>query len=331
MADQALTARATPAAGDFSPRVPRCTGQASEQTDTALANVDYVLAGLGSPLQPALRLDMEQRFGHDFSSVRIHTGAPAKRSAREVNAHAYTVGHNIVFGAGSYAPQTVLGRKVLAHELAHVLQQRAGLVGGKGATRLQRLALSDVLEAGASLVLGGGGEQLVRQQRQLIDDFAASIAESPEHVGEFFEDEVWASIREHWVQVMAVTAGIIVAEMAIGVLTAIPEPTLLTKVIAAILQILVVAILGYFAVVEVVGAYEEGRRWLSTVRRANGDPRLISEASRSFVRMVWHIVLAILTVAGVRARGPRAAGPNRVLQVAAVPQEELYPQAKEVR
>jgi len=70
---------------------------------------------------------MEQRFGHDFSKVRVHTGSSAEQSAREVNANAYTVGHNIVFGKNQYAPGMYAGRWLIAHELAHVLQQQTGL------------------------------------------------------------------------------------------------------------------------------------------------------------------------------------------------------------
>jgi len=66
---------------------------------------------------------MGQRFGHDFSQVRVHTGTAAEQSARDVNAHAYTVGHNIVFGSGRFAPGTHDGRRLLAHELTHVVQQ----------------------------------------------------------------------------------------------------------------------------------------------------------------------------------------------------------------
>ena len=66
---------------------------------------------------------MEQRFGHDFSRVRVHSGAAAEQSARDVNANAYTVGHNIVFGAGRFAPGTHEGRRLIAHELTHVVQQ----------------------------------------------------------------------------------------------------------------------------------------------------------------------------------------------------------------
>jgi len=69
---------------------------------------------------------MEQRFGHDFSRVRIHADGAAERSARDVGARAYTVGHDIVFGGGGYAPSTPHGRLLLAHELTHTVQQSAG-------------------------------------------------------------------------------------------------------------------------------------------------------------------------------------------------------------
>lgn len=74
----------------------------------------------------ALQQDMQGRFGHDFSSVRVHTGADAEQSARDISANAYTVGHHIVFGAGRYAPTTHEGRRLIAHELTHVLQQSGG-------------------------------------------------------------------------------------------------------------------------------------------------------------------------------------------------------------
>jgi hypothetical protein len=69
---------------------------------------------------------MEPRFGYDFSPVRVHYSAAAGQSAREVNARAYTVGHNIVFGSTRFSPGTDEGRRLLAHELAHVVQQRGG-------------------------------------------------------------------------------------------------------------------------------------------------------------------------------------------------------------
>ena len=75
---------------------------------------------------------MEHRFGYDFSRVRVHSDAAADRSAQEINADAYAAGHNIVFRAGRFAPNTTAGRHLLAHELTHVVQQ-----GGKPAS-LQR-------------------------------------------------------------------------------------------------------------------------------------------------------------------------------------------------
>ncbi len=85
--------------------------------------VQDVLHSSGQPLDTATRAYMEPRFGHDFSRVRIHADARAAESAMAVNAQAYTVGRNVVFGAGQYAPNTSHGQKLLTHELTHVLQQ----------------------------------------------------------------------------------------------------------------------------------------------------------------------------------------------------------------
>lgn len=82
----------------------------------------------GKPIDGADRAFFESRFGHDFGHVRVHTGGKAHASARGVQARAYTVGHDIVFANGEYAPRTTSGRSLLAHELTHVLQQRAGAV-----------------------------------------------------------------------------------------------------------------------------------------------------------------------------------------------------------
>jgi hypothetical protein len=78
---------------------------------------------------------MEAFFGHDFSRVRLHHGADAEASTREVNARAYTVGHHIAFGAQRYAPGTREGKRLLAHELSHVVQQEGNPTR---ATRVQR-------------------------------------------------------------------------------------------------------------------------------------------------------------------------------------------------
>ena len=85
--------------------------------------VHDVLNSPGQPLDAAIRAFFEPRLGHDFSQVRVHAGERAEQSAREVSAHAYTVGHNIVFGTGRFSPDTIEGRGLLAHELTHVMQQ----------------------------------------------------------------------------------------------------------------------------------------------------------------------------------------------------------------
>jgi hypothetical protein len=88
--------------------------------------VHEVLRSPGEPLDRPAREYFEPHFGEDFSRVRVHTGEQAAASARAVNALAYTVGRNVVFAAGRYAPSTAEGRRLLAHELTHVVQQSAG-------------------------------------------------------------------------------------------------------------------------------------------------------------------------------------------------------------
>jgi hypothetical protein len=127
VADQVLAAPANPAVSGAPPRIQRSTGQPSATAGTVPASVDRVLESPGHPLDPALQQDMGQRFGHDFSRVRVHAGAAAEQSAQEVNANAYTVGHNIVFGTGRFVPGTQSGRRLLAHELTHVVQQSANI------------------------------------------------------------------------------------------------------------------------------------------------------------------------------------------------------------
>lgn len=103
--------------------VQRMSGQPMGQSEMAPASVGRVLSTSGEPLRPALKQDMERRFGYDFSQVRLHADSLADRSAREVNARAYTVGNNIVFSKGQLHPEQKEGRWLLAHELTHVIQQ----------------------------------------------------------------------------------------------------------------------------------------------------------------------------------------------------------------
>jgi hypothetical protein len=106
------------------------------------------LIGSGDLLPESSRAFFEPRFRYDFSRVRVHTDARAAESARAVNALAYTVGTNVVFGLGQYAPATLGGRRLLAHELTHTIQQEA-----KAPTAAQRLT---------SIIHEDAGERQVR-------------------------------------------------------------------------------------------------------------------------------------------------------------------------
>ena len=99
-------------------------------------SVGRALGSASAPLEPGLRVDMEARFDRDFSSVRVHSDTAASHSAADIQASAYTVGDRIVFGAGRFAPYSPAGRSLLAHELAHVVQN-----GGASGAVLRRACL----------------------------------------------------------------------------------------------------------------------------------------------------------------------------------------------
>ena len=92
---------------------------------------------------------MEPRFGHDFSRVRVHLDAAAAQSARDMNALAYTVRQNIVFGPGGFAPGTHEGRRLIAHELTHVVQQNGSTVSRtsleQGGLQIKKSPLASIL------------------------------------------------------------------------------------------------------------------------------------------------------------------------------------------
>lgn len=90
------------------------------------SGVDGAVRGGGRRLEPSVRRSMEARFGYDFGSVRIHDDATAQAAAQGVEASAFTVGHDIIFARGTFDPSSPHGRHLLAHELAHVVQQLSG-------------------------------------------------------------------------------------------------------------------------------------------------------------------------------------------------------------
>jgi Domain of unknown function (DUF4157) len=131
----------------------RAPGRSLKETQTEEA-FDPAPGG-GQRLAEPVRAFFESRFGYDFSQVHVHSDARAAESARAVNALAFTTGRDIVFGTGNYSPQTTEGKRLLAHELTHVIQQGSGSVGPRA---LQRQPKPDEKEE----VSGAAGESPVR-------------------------------------------------------------------------------------------------------------------------------------------------------------------------
>jgi hypothetical protein len=140
----------------------RKTTPASSESGLSVSENFVSELGLGQPLDRATRAFFEPRFGYDFSQVRIHTDVPAAESVRAVSARAYTVGQDVVFGVGQYTPNSVEGRRLLAHELTHVVQQRSvsnysgGLSVSEPGDRAGREAdvATEALEQGQGAQLG---------------------------------------------------------------------------------------------------------------------------------------------------------------------------------
>ncbi|WP_439576398.1 eCIS core domain-containing protein [Elioraea sp.] len=106
--------------------VQRATGMAGVEIDPDAAGVTDVVRDSGKPLDWCARAWFEPRFGHDFSGVRVHSNGPAAASAYAMNALAYTVGRHVVLGSDAPSLESPSGRRLLAHELVHVVQQRSG-------------------------------------------------------------------------------------------------------------------------------------------------------------------------------------------------------------
>jgi hypothetical protein len=139
-AEQVVQRKATPSEGR-SPVAPPLVRQTLE-------------AG-GDPLPPRSRAIMEARFDADFGDVRVHADDRAARSAQAVGAQAYTVGRNIVFGTGRYAPETGGGQRLLAHELTHVAQQRSATLPSEIPIGPSGDAMEQEAERNAAQFVGG--------------------------------------------------------------------------------------------------------------------------------------------------------------------------------
>ena len=104
------------------PQIKDTPGRTPPVTADVQARVLSLRSG-GQHLPGATRAFFESRFNYNFSHVRVHTGAQAAEAARAMNARAFTIGRDMVFGSGQYAPESNEGQQLLAHELTHVVQQ----------------------------------------------------------------------------------------------------------------------------------------------------------------------------------------------------------------
>lgn len=119
--------RASSKLAQSSPHLPAQSDLQDTTDHQAVPQMPEAPTAAGRPLEPATRAFMESRFGHDFGRVRVHADAEAAESADALGARAYTIGQNIVLGNGQRSPETsTAGRYLLAHELAHVIQQSRG-------------------------------------------------------------------------------------------------------------------------------------------------------------------------------------------------------------
>ncbi len=121
MRAESVDAAVTPA-----PSEPQHKCAACNAPGDSSSSVQHALRAPGRALPTSARSFFEPLFGRDFSNVRVHADAAAAQSARDIGAHAYTVGRDVVFAEGRFAPETSAGRRLLAHELTHVAQQSEG-------------------------------------------------------------------------------------------------------------------------------------------------------------------------------------------------------------
>jgi len=145
--------------------------------------VHEVLRSPGQPLDAATREFMEPRFGHDFSRVRVHCDAGAAAAAEAVHARAYTAGSNVAFGANEYAPANARGRELLAHELAHTIQQERGAGSSFSSDANGRLeasadAAARAVTAGQAVAVDLPASGIGLARKPADDDRAKAIAEA---------------------------------------------------------------------------------------------------------------------------------------------------------
>ena len=160
---------------------------------TADSTLENYVGGLncsGQPLSKKVRSFFEPRIGYDFSNVKVHTDSVAAKSAQSINALAYTSGNNIVFNSGQYAPNSDSGKKLLGHELTHVVQQSTGVVRRYGHDK--HCSTKDHLEP----FIWTGHPAAVTMLENIIAAFAAGDGRIKKWASQFFGKDALLHLSE---------------------------------------------------------------------------------------------------------------------------------------
>jgi hypothetical protein len=169
-------------------RLNRSSRSSGAAPSTGTAHVDGAVRTVGRPLSKSARAFFEPRLNADLSDVRVHTDAAAARSADALDAHAYALGSHVVFGEGEYRPDSEAGRRLLAHELAHVVQQE------RSGERIQRDEKDKPARVDIAVVLDGS-EISLRAAQQLapkvvraydVDDIKTALTSAGAPIGTLY-------------------------------------------------------------------------------------------------------------------------------------------------
>jgi len=175
----------------------------SSPEQTAATIVEKTINAPGQPLAPSIRADMEARFGHNFGDVRIHVGGDAAASAEAINAKAYTVGSDIAFASGQYAPEAAAGRLLLAHELAHVVQQSRGgpapaLSSGNPLEAAAAQAATAATQGDGAVHVGGAsGVGVAREEGASEDAARRRLAAALDPTGKYAHEVTFKTLEEY--------------------------------------------------------------------------------------------------------------------------------------
>ncbi len=303
---------------------------------TGAAGADAARSGFSGPsTEIPYRPEMEQAFGQSFADVRAFFGPEAQAAATAIGARAYAVGNHIAFAEASPS------KELVAHELAHVVQQRVGSapakvqskkaissssdahekeadgaadavarggkvgpVGEKTSAEVSRIDAFDIMGIG----IGGPAAQIIREgvkqspHYQLIADIQQSIFGSAKYLPQAFIESMPDS-REKWLEFMQVTAALVAAELGVGILAAMPEPTMVTKVAAIALQALIIVFLIKTSVDEGTEVVKYSRLWWNDVKTAHGEQGQVDMASQMFAHLGIHMIMAAMSAGALVGKG----------------------------